>query len=370
VSLSFTGSPQNAGSYPVTATINDANYTGSASATLTINKANATVTFDAASLSQTYSGAVKTVSTTTTPAGLSVDLSFTGTPQNAGSFAVTATINDTNYTGSASATLTINKADASVTFDAASLSQTYSGTVKTVSTTTTPAGLSVSLSFTGAPQNAGSYPVTATISDANYTGSASATLTVTPATLSVVANHQTKVAGAVDPPLTFVATGFQSGDTAAVLTGALTRAPGETAGTYAIGQGTLAAGPNYTIAFTGSTLDITAPPPPPPTEFTIAPIAPQSNAEGDRVELQVMVIGAGLSAGIRNEEEPGGLFSAAGLPGGLRISKEDGEISGRIKSNAAGTYHVTVSFTQNGVTVHQRFMWKITKAAPRQGGKG
>jgi hypothetical protein len=31
---------------------------------------------------------------------------------------------------------------------------------------------------------------------------------------------------------------------------------------------------------------------------------------------------------------------------------------------------VTVSFTQNGVTVHQRFMWKITKAAPRQGGKG
>jgi hypothetical protein len=47
-----------------------------------------------------------------------------------------------------------------------------------------------------------------------------------------------------------------TGDTEAVLTGALTRAAGDTVGNYPISQGTLAA-TNYTITFTGNTLDIT-----------------------------------------------------------------------------------------------------------------
>ena len=100
----------------------------------------------------------------------------------------------------------------------------------------------------------------------NYTISyAPGSLTVTPATLSVIADAKTKVAGAIDPPLTFVANGFQVADTAAgVLSGALTRAAGETPGSYAIGRGTLAANANYTLAFTGSTFVITAPAPPPP----------------------------------------------------------------------------------------------------------
>jgi hypothetical protein len=85
------------------------------------------------------------------------------------------------------------------------------------------------------------------------------TLTITPAALSVVANHQTKVHGQADPALTYVASGFQFTDTAAmVLTGQLTRAPGETVagGPYAIGQGTLAADSDYTLNFTGNTLTI------------------------------------------------------------------------------------------------------------------
>src|SRR5260370_4697684 len=56
-----------------------------------------------------------------------------------------------------------------------------------------------------------------------------------------------------------MASGFQFTDTvASVLTGALTRAAGETvAGSpYAISQGTLAANSNYKIAFTGSSLAI------------------------------------------------------------------------------------------------------------------
>ncbi|MCA3581611.1 MAG: hypothetical protein IOD08_30465, partial [Bradyrhizobium sp.] len=76
-----------------------------------------------------------------------------------------------------------------------------------------------------------------------------APLTVTPANLS-------RVYGAADPALTFTATGFVAGETAALLTGALTRAAGDDAGSYAIGQGTLAAGGNYEIRVTPGTFTI------------------------------------------------------------------------------------------------------------------
>src|SRR6202040_2941845 len=74
--------------------------------------------------------------------------------------------------------------------------------------------------------------------------------------LSVIANNQSKTYGAADPALTFAASGFQFNDTGTVLTGALARAAGENVGNYAIGQGTLAANANYTIAFTPGTLRI------------------------------------------------------------------------------------------------------------------
>jgi len=86
------------------------------------------------------------------------------------------------------------------------------------------------------------------------------TFTITPAPLTVVANALSKVYGDADPALTFAASGFRLGDTAAsVLTGALARAPGETVagGPYAITQGTLSANANYTLAFTGNVLTIT-----------------------------------------------------------------------------------------------------------------
>ena len=79
-------------------------------------------------------------------------------------------------------------------------------------------------------------------------------LTVTPAALTVTADAKSKEFGAADPELTYVATGLVNGD---VLTGALTRAEGENAGTYAITQGTLAASSNYTLNFKGANLTIT-----------------------------------------------------------------------------------------------------------------
>jgi len=126
--------------------------------TLTVNveKATATVTFDAGTLSQTYSGSLKTVSATTAPVGLAVDVSITGTAQDAGDYPVTATINDDNYTGSASGTLTIAKADATFAisgfagiYDGAAHAAT--GTATGVSAESLTALLNLGASFTNAP---------------------------------------------------------------------------------------------------------------------------------------------------------------------------------------------------------------------------
>ena len=206
---------------------------------------------------------------------------------------------DANYAGTASGTFTIGKATASVTFG--NLTQTFTGGALSPTVTTTPVGLAFTLS--GAPDtNAGSYPVTATVTDPNYAGTASGTFTI------------------VAPP----------------------------------------------------------PPPPPPAGISIARIPDQSNKEGDQIDLQIVVVGAGVSAASvtsitsasADEDGRGGLFTAAALPGGLRINKEEGEIRGRVAGGTAGVYNVTVTFTLNGATVSQGFVWRITATAPRKGGKG
>ncbi len=64
------------------------------------------------------------------------------------------------------------------------------------------------------------------------------TANITPKGLSVVADAKSKRTGSADPSFTFVATGFAGTESAATaLSGALTRDPGETAGTYTIRQG-------------------------------------------------------------------------------------------------------------------------------------
>ncbi|PZR72456.1 MAG: hypothetical protein DLM73_13150 [Chthoniobacterales bacterium] len=71
------------------------------------------------------------------------------------------------------------------------LNQTYDGTVKSATDTTTPTGLNVSLAYSqggnavASPINAGSYNVVATINDANYAGSTTGTLVIQPATSTI-----------------------------------------------------------------------------------------------------------------------------------------------------------------------------------------
>jgi hypothetical protein len=109
--------PVNAGSYPVVVTVTDPNYTGSASGTLVVQKATAQITFTTGTLTQTYNGSPRTVGVTVNPTGVPFTLTYNGSataPTNAGSYPVLVTVNTANYTGSASATLVVQKAPATV----------------------------------------------------------------------------------------------------------------------------------------------------------------------------------------------------------------------------------------------------------------
>jgi large repetitive protein len=78
-----------------------------------------------------------------------------------------------------------------------------------------------------------------------------ANLTIAQAALTVTADAKSKVYGQLDPALTYQITAgaLVSGDS---LTGALTREAGENVGVYAILQGTLTAGSNYTVTYVGN----------------------------------------------------------------------------------------------------------------------
>jgi uncharacterized Zn-binding protein involved in type VI secretion len=111
VSLTYDGSaqaPTAVGSYAVVATVNDANFQGSASGQLVIGKGAAVVTLGG--LAATYDGAPKPVTATTSPAGLAVSFTYEGAteaPIEAGSYQVVATVDDPNYHGSATGMLVI-----------------------------------------------------------------------------------------------------------------------------------------------------------------------------------------------------------------------------------------------------------------------
>ena len=82
-------------------------------------------------------------------------------------------------------------------------------------------------------------------------------INVLPRLLTVTAESKTKIYGDTDPALTFTFGTLYNGDTSSVFSGALSRTAGENVGTYAIDQGTLAAGSNYTITYAAADFAIT-----------------------------------------------------------------------------------------------------------------
>ncbi|MGA9777360.1 MAG: MBG domain-containing protein, partial [Verrucomicrobiia bacterium] len=153
---------------------------------------------------------------------LAVTFTYNGSataPTSAGSYTVVGTINDPNYQGSATGTLVIAQASGSITLG--NLSQTYTGSAKTATATTTPSGLAVTFTYNGsatAPTSAGSYTVVGTINDANYQGSTTGTLVINPAPLTITATANTKTYdGNTSAAAIPTATGLQGFDTVANL---------------------------------------------------------------------------------------------------------------------------------------------------------
>jgi hypothetical protein len=117
----ISGTPTQVDTYDVTLTLsNSAGDSEPTALTITINKASSTVTLG--NLSHTYDGTLKSANSTTSPiiAG-NVNYIYTGSngtvytqtstpPAQAGSYTVVGTINDANYSGNATGTLTIDKA--------------------------------------------------------------------------------------------------------------------------------------------------------------------------------------------------------------------------------------------------------------------
>ena len=183
ISVTYNGSatvPKAAGSYAVSATANNSNYTGTATATLTISQATPVITWATPS--------AITYGTTLNSSQLKASASFTGNTLN-GSFIYTpnfgATLNagvqtlnvsftpvDTaNFTSNnaAFALLTINKASELVVIS--NTTQTYTGNSESVTATANYGSIAVTYNGSATlPTLAGTYAVVATVSDSNYTG--------------------------------------------------------------------------------------------------------------------------------------------------------------------------------------------------------
>jgi sugar lactone lactonase YvrE len=255
--------PINVGGYTVTATVDTATHRGAATGNLVVGKDTAAITFG--ELGKIYTGSAQGVSVTTVPAGLKVTVTYGGSlnaPVNAGTYAVVATIDENpGYIGSASGTLVIAKAGATVTLGA--LSRVYDGTSRAVGFATTPAGLPVNITYDNSatpPTNAGSYAVAATITDLNHTGNAAGTLVIAKAPLTVSVDAQARLSGQTNPQAILRFSGFVGGDTEADLAatrplGTSTAGLNSPAGEYPI---TLSGGvdANYTYILGAGTLRV------------------------------------------------------------------------------------------------------------------
>jgi hypothetical protein len=212
------------------------------------------------------------VSAGSLPPGLSLstDGVLSGTPTAAGTFSFTITVLDhskSTVSGSQDYTLVIGRVP--LTISASNVTMTYGGAMPALTVSyrgfvngDNASGLTTQPTIT-TPANssspAGAYPITASgAADPNYTFAYTpGTLTIDPATLLVTASAETKEFGAPDLALTYTVSGLVNGDNTGIFTGILSRAPGENVGTYPISKGSLSAGANYKVSYTGNFLTIT-----------------------------------------------------------------------------------------------------------------
>lgn len=184
--------PTNAGSYQAIAVITEPRHVGGATNTLVISKATAVLTVVAGPITYGQTLASSSLSGSTATNALNntaVPGSFAYTTPSILPYAgmtnvgVAFTPADTNYFSATNTTaVTVNPAPATVTLG--NLNQTYDGTSKSVTVTTSPTNLATTVTYNGspvAPTNVGSYQVMAVVADSSYTGGATNTLVISQA---------------------------------------------------------------------------------------------------------------------------------------------------------------------------------------------
>ncbi|WP_183361487.1 beta strand repeat-containing protein, partial [Geomonas limicola] len=230
----------------VETSVNTVSYSYGQPTITTVQQANAPVTYIPGSSTLTLTAIVTSASTPTGTVTFLVDGNTVGSPVSLDGSGI-ATQNYTgvisagthtiiaNFSGNAqfSASLgstTFNVAKATATLSAGSITRTYTAALQSVPYTTTPPGLTASFSFSQGgiavlPLNAGSYDFSGSVEDPNYQGSATGTLNIQKASLSVT------------PGSTVVANRAYNGSTAATIT-----SPGTLSGILAQDNVTLTGG--------------------------------------------------------------------------------------------------------------------------------
>ncbi|HWB33953.1 MAG TPA: MBG domain-containing protein, partial [Candidatus Paceibacterota bacterium] len=193
--------------------------------------------------------------------------------------------------------------------------------------------------------------------DSIYTSSnGNATLTVSKELITLTADAKTKTAGAADPALTYtITTGALVGSD--TLTGSLTRDAGETVGTYAIKQGTLAASSNYMLTFVGANLTITAAAPSTGTlTVTTNVVGGSATASSFPLTLDGMAITSGTATTTSAASHTVAVGSVANYT--AVIGGTDCNVAGQVTVPASGSASCTVTETYTApagptVTINQ-----------------
>ena len=269
VRIASPGTNVTPGTYWLTVRATDNDGASSASLPVKVNVTQRLITVIADAMAKIYGKADPVLTYRITSGTLYGSDSFTGAlkrdaGENAGTYAIrqgTLALNSNYLISFAGADFSIIRRPVTVTADAQSRGYGNPDPVLTyrVTTGSPVAGDSFSGSLARiAGEAAGSYAILQGSLDLgpNYNLSfISAQLVVFPKPINVTADPQMKIYGTSDPRLSYKITagGLVGSD---AFTGSLVRDAGESAGTYIIRQGTLTAGSNYMLSFTGASLII------------------------------------------------------------------------------------------------------------------
>ncbi len=234
------------------------------SGTIHILPAPATVVFDQATLQQTYNGLPAVVGVSTDPTGLNTNVLYDGlvaVPADAGTYLISAAVNDPNYTGYAEAQLTVDPAPLTIT--ATDVSKIYGSTDPALSFEITSGVLYGDDVLTGSltreqGENADTYAILQGNLSAgdNYALTfTNGIFTIAPAPLTISAGTQFIFEGDPLPEFDFAFSGFVNGEDQSVLTGltySLSPDYNGNAGTYEVIPQAQAA--NYLISTGNGTL--------------------------------------------------------------------------------------------------------------------